>query len=101
MVNLVGNAVKFSDEDGHVDLTLRAADGWVELVVVDDGIGIPLDEQPLLFTRFFRSRVAMRGAVQGTGIGLSIVKAVVDAHRGTIEVESKERVRTTVRSGCR
>ncbi len=97
VVNLVGNAVKFSPEEGHVDLTLRADDGWAELLVVDDGIGIPLDEQPMLFTRFFRSRVAMRGAVQGTGIGLSIVKAAVDAHQGTVEVESQERAGTTVR----
>ncbi len=97
VVNLVGNAVKFSAEEGHVDLTVQVDDDWAELLVVDDGIGIPLDEQPRLFTRFFRSRVAMRDAVQGTGIGLSIVKAVVEAHSGTVEVESRERAGTTVR----
>lgn len=97
VVNLVGNAVKFTPEEGHVQVGLRLGEGWAELVVTDDGMGIPADEQAELFTRFFRSRLAMRNAVQGTGVGLSIVKAVVEAHQGTVEIESQERVGTTVR----
>jgi signal transduction histidine kinase len=58
------------------------------LVVSDTGIGIPVEEQDALFTRFFRSSTAQDRAIQGTGLGLSIVESVVRSHGGTVSVES-------------
>jgi len=59
------------------------------LTVTDTGIGIPGEEQPNLFQKFFRSSTAQKEAIQGTGLGLSIVAAIVSAHGGTIRVRSE------------
>ena len=61
----------------------------------DTGMGIPADEIDRLFTRFFRSSTAVRQAVQGVGLGLSITKAIVTAHGGSLGVESEQGVGTT------
>lgn len=84
--NLLSNAVKFSPEGGTI--ILRAEDEPDRLVVevMDEGIGIPADEQPFLFEDFFRGRNAEEAA--GFGLGLSIAKKIVEAHRGQIWVES-------------
>jgi PAS domain S-box-containing protein len=93
--NLVSNAVKFTGEGGAV--TVRVAPGGSEAVleVADSGMGIPAEEQAQLFERFFRSTNARRAAVPGTGLGLVIVRAIADAHGGTVELESAEGVGTT------
>ncbi|MBS42698.1 MAG: hypothetical protein CMH83_05935 [Nocardioides sp.] len=88
LVNLLGNAVKFTPEAGSVLATVRAQDGWAELAVTDTGIGISEDDQQRLFERFFRARSARDGAVAGTGLGLTIAQRIVEAHGGTIEVDS-------------
>ena len=71
--------------------------GNVVLEVADHGIGIPAEQQQHLFQRFFHGSNAAERAIQGTGIGLSIVKAIVDAHGGSIAVESREGAGTTFR----
>jgi signal transduction histidine kinase len=86
--NLLSNALKFTPEGGRVDVLVSSVDGFVQLEVSDTGIGIAPEEQDKLFSRFFRTRAAVQRAVQGTGLGLSIVQAIVDAHNGSIEVES-------------
>ncbi len=63
--------------------------------VSDTGLGIPADEQHQLFTRFFRASTATSRAIPGIGLGLTIVKAIVDAHRGTVSVTSAEGHGTT------
>ena len=65
--------------------------------MADTGIGIPVEEQEDLFTRFFRSTSATEQAIQGTGLGLSITKAIAEAHGGTISVESDPGRGTTFR----
>lgn len=84
--NLLGNAVKFSPAGGVV--TLHAWDEPERLVVevMDEGVGIPADEQHLIFEDFFRGQNAEQ--VAGSGLGLSIAKKIIDAHRGSIWVES-------------
>ena len=75
---------------------MRAPDGRdVVLQVADSGMGIPAEEQAQLFERFFRSSNARRAAVPGTGLGLVIVRAIADAHGGTVGLESTEGVGTT------
>ncbi|HEY2704583.1 MAG TPA: GAF domain-containing sensor histidine kinase [Candidatus Dormibacteraeota bacterium] len=87
MVNLVGNAIKYSPEGGRVRVTAAAADDAVEVVVEDEGVGIPAAERARVFERFARvSSPATRG-ISGTGIGLSIVRALVDLHAGRVWVD--------------
>jgi signal transduction histidine kinase len=88
--NLVSNAVKFTPAGGRVTLALRARDGAAVVEVADTGVGIPADEVPLLFTRFFRASAARQGGVPGTGLGLTIARTIAEAHGGTIAVESRE-----------
>lgn len=96
MVNLVTNAVKFTPDGGEVRVEMRSRGPVVDIVVADTGMGIPLEEQDQLFTRFFRSTLATEHAIQGTGLGLTIVKAIVNLHAGTISVSSTPGVGTTV-----
>ncbi|MCW2834637.1 MAG: domain S-box protein [Nocardioides sp.] len=97
LVNLVGNSIKFTPDGGRVDVTLRAEEKAALITVSDTGIGIALDEQDQLFSRFFRASSATDNAIQGSGLGLSIAHAIVAAHDGTIEVESEPGKGTTMR----
>jgi PAS domain S-box-containing protein len=96
VLNLLSNAVKFTPIGGKVTVTARQRDGAAVIAVSDTGIGIPAEEQSRLFTRFFRSSTATEKAIQGTGLGLVIVKNIVDQHRGGITVESAPGEGTTV-----
>ncbi|WP_162799149.1 ATP-binding protein [Nocardioides sp. 616] len=97
LVNLLGNAAKFTDRLGKVDLTLSVEGGTAVVAVRDTGIGIPSSDQAKLFDRFFRSSVAHERAIQGSGLGLSIARAIVETHGGRIDVESGEGVGSTFR----
>lgn len=88
LINLVGNGVKFSPDGGVVTTRLESGPGGHALSVTDTGVGIPVEEQAALFTRFFRSSIARDRAIQGSGLGLSIAKAIVERHDGTISVAS-------------
>jgi signal transduction histidine kinase len=95
--NLVSNAVKFTESGGRVVVALGVTGEEVVLAVSDNGIGIPVAEQRRLFDRFFRASTAQDRAIEGTGLGLTIVHAIVRAHGGTIEVTSDEGQGTTFR----
>ncbi len=95
--NLVSNALKFTPEGGRVAVTLEADDAHAIVEVADTGIGIADAEQARLFERFFRSSTATANAIPGSGLGLTITKAIVERHGGAITVESAERKGTTVR----
>jgi len=86
LANLLGNAVKFSPEGAAVQLELHPEPGRVRLVVRDWGPGIPEDELPLIFGRYWQ---AQGTAHQGTGLGLFIAKSIAEAHGGRIEVDSR------------
>ncbi len=88
LVNLLTNALKFTPDGGRIELRLVADDRGATLSVSDTGMGIPEPEQDQLFTRFFRSSTATEHAVQGTGLGLTIVQAIVALHGGTVQVHS-------------
>ena len=93
--NLVSNAIKFTLEGGEVKLKLERGEGCVLLEVSDSGIGIPAGEQSRLFQRFFRASTATTREIQGTGLGLTITKAIVEGHGGRIWFESEEGAGTT------
>ncbi|GAA3448309.1 ATP-binding response regulator [Dactylosporangium matsuzakiense] len=99
ILNLLDNAVKFTDPAGAVTITGRERDGEVVLWVRDTGTGIPEAEQGMIFQRFFRTADAQRRAIKGSGLGLAIAKAVVEAHGGWIALESIEGSGTTVGFG--
>ncbi|MDP3131128.1 MAG: ATP-binding protein, partial [Bacillota bacterium] len=87
--NLVDNAIKYGVEHGHVRITLRKLDAGIELVVADDGIGIPKADQARVFERFYRVDKARSKKTGGTGLGLAIVKHIVLAYQGKIALESE------------
>jgi PAS domain S-box-containing protein len=93
--NLVSNAIKFTPRGGRVQLGVADAAGAAVLTVTDTGIGIPVEEQERLFERFFRAESATRLAIPGTGLGLTISKAIAEAHGGSISVRSEEGEGTT------
>ena len=88
--NLISNAVKFTAEGGRIDVQLGTDGDHAVLAVADTGIGIPAADLERIFERFFRSASATRQVIPGTGLGLTISKAIVDAHHGTITVHSQE-----------
>jgi signal transduction histidine kinase len=93
--NLVSNAIKFTPSNGHVDVRLTPHPEMIRIEVSDTGIGIPDVERERLFERFFRAQSALERQIQGTGLGLYISKAIVDAHDGRIGVTSTPGMGTT------
>ena len=90
LVNLLDNAIKFNRPGGEVRIDAGlTADGKVQIAIADTGIGIPLEEQPRIFERFYRVDKARSREVGGTGLGLSIVKHVVERMGGTVTVDSQ------------
>lgn len=87
VANLLSNAIKYSGDSTRVDVTLTDAGDSVMLRVRDYGIGIPAEELPHLFTRFFRASTAK--GISGTGIGLNLVHDLVHLHGGVITVDSE------------
>ncbi len=88
LVNLLTNAIRYTAAGGKVDLTLRNIDSGVEIAVADTGIGIPAEDIPRIFDRFYRADKARSRQYGGSGLGLSIVKSIVNAHEGSITVDS-------------
>lgn len=94
--NLLTNAIKFSARGSSVGISLATDAAAAVIRVQDSGIGVSAEDQRHMFDRFFRSRSAQTGAVPGAGLGLSIAKSLVDAHDGTIEVQSELGAGTTM-----
>lgn len=88
IVNLVSNAIKFSDKNSKVILSAMPKESCVEISVVDRGRGIPEEHLNLIFQRFHQVKKSDAGEKGGTGLGLAICKAIIEAHQGEIAVES-------------
>jgi signal transduction histidine kinase len=95
--NLVSNAVKFTPEGGRVEVKAAQNGSAIALSVSDTGIGIPADELPRLFGRFFRASSATTNDIPGTGLGLAISQAIAEAHNSSITVQSTLEQGTTFR----
>ncbi|TDN38824.1 PAS domain-containing sensor histidine kinase [Hymenobacter sp. UV11] len=114
LINLVGNALKFTPDAGHVTVHIEPGPGVVRIQVVDDGIGIPLAMQPYLFERFTKARRPGLRGEPTTGLGLALCKTIVEWHHGhlfvvsqpdqgstfTIEIPRAETVDTPVSAGA-
>jgi PAS domain S-box-containing protein len=95
--NLLSNAIKFTPKGGQVAVNLSSNNGVAAIEVTDSGLGIPEDEQRLLFDRLYRAPSATASAVPGVGLGLTIVKAIVDAHDGRVVINSEPGAGATFR----
>lgn len=95
--NLITNAINYSPEGGKVTVTACGLGEFVEIRVEDTGVGIPPEELPRIFDKFYRVKHPKTRQVAGTGLGLAIVKGAVEAHHGTIEVQSLPGMGTTFR----
>jgi PAS domain S-box-containing protein len=93
--NLISNAMKYSPEGGSVTVSVRASATQCLIEIEDHGIGISASEKGALFDRFFRGSTAVDLHIQGVGLGLSIVKRIVEGHRGTVDVRSEQGSGTT------
>jgi len=97
LLNLVGNAAKFTPEGGRITVSVRPRDRGIELAVSDTGIGIAAEHLPHIFDRFYQADSGSTRRVGGTGIGLALVKEIVALHEGRVEAESAVGVGTTLR----
>lgn len=95
ILNLLSNAIKFSNENKNIYVDVVVNDEFVEIYVKDEGIGIPKEAQKVIFKKFIKNDQSFNRANEGSGIGLSVVKAIVDIHGGFIDVESKLEEGTT------
>ncbi len=94
-INLVSNAIKFTPEKGEVKITVKDTGDFMEASVTDTGIGIPKDHIHLIFQEFQRANNAIDNNIKGTGLGLCLVKQIVEAHKGRIWFNSIENQGTT------
>lgn len=90
ILNLIDNAIKYASQGGKLEVALRRNEDRVELEVRDFGPGIAENEQQLIFERFYRARAARISRIRGSGIGLSLVKHIAEAHGGGLLVDSEE-----------
>ena len=94
-INLIGNAVKFTPKKKNISLTAKAKKNFVQVDISDTGIGMPKDVQEKIFDEFYRVDNPINEKVKGTGLGLSLVKNIVEAHQGSIWMESEVGVGST------
>lgn len=97
VANIISNAIKYNRQGGTVRVVVAAQQGGVEITVADTGMGIPEEDMPRLFERFYRVDKARSREKGGTGLGLAIAKEIIEHHNGTIEVESVFEHGTTVK----
>jgi two-component system OmpR family sensor kinase len=96
ILNLYYNAVQHTDaENGVIAITLKSAHNGIMLAIQDNGTGIPPEHLPYLFDRFYRSDSSRTRKYGGSGLGLSITKSIMEVHKGSIQVESREGVGST------
>jgi signal transduction histidine kinase len=95
--NLITNAINYSPDGGQVVVSAQGLGEYLEIKVRDTGVGISPEELPKVFDKFYRVKHPKTRQVMGTGLGLAIVKGVVEAHHGTIDVESLPEKGTTFR----
>jgi signal transduction histidine kinase len=87
--NLIENAIKYSPENSSILITSEEADGRIVIQVSDQGQGIPEDELPYVFEKFYRSKNAKSSSIKGSGLGLYLAKYFVELHRGSLSVDSQ------------
>jgi signal transduction histidine kinase len=90
--NLLGNSIKYGVDHGNVEVTINSNSKNLIIEVCDDGVGIPKDEIPKIFKEFYRARNVKKISAEGSGLGLSVVKRIVERHEGSVEAKSPSRM---------
>lgn len=90
--NLIGNSIKYGIDGGHVEVTIKSSTNNITIEVCDDGVGIPENELPKIFNDFYRATNVKKIVSEGSGLGLSVVKRIVERHGGTIKAKSPSRM---------
>jgi len=93
-VNIIDNAIKFSKQKGKIDISIKEKDKWIEIKIKDYGIGMDEEEIKKIFTRFYQ--IDKSHSAKGSGLGLVIVKRIIELSKGEIEVDSKKDIGTTM-----
>jgi signal transduction histidine kinase len=93
--NIISNAIKYNNMDGVVEITIDEEKDNLAIKVCDSGVGIPKEEIDKIFTDFFRASNIKHSGLEGSGLGLSVVKQIVERHRGTINVQSPSHLSTS------
>ncbi|MBB6444392.1 sensor histidine kinase [Bacillus benzoevorans] len=96
LTNIVNNALQYTPSGKNVEISIAESENLIGFSVKDEGIGIREEDVPYLYERFYRGEKSRDRKTGGIGIGLSIVKALVDAHKGEVKIESKLKIGTTV-----
>lgn len=96
ILNIVSNAIKYTPDKGEIEVITGYSDGKASIVVKDNGIGIPENDMPRIFERFYRVDKSRARELGGTGLGLSIARQIIEAHKGQIEISSTHGKGTTV-----
>jgi signal transduction histidine kinase len=87
--NLISNAIKYNKENGKITVNAQRDNGYIRVQIADTGIGLKPEEKEHLFEEFFRAKNPLTRNITGTGLGLTILKKIVDSYAGRIEVESE------------
>jgi signal transduction histidine kinase len=96
LMNLIRNAINFTPEGGKIHISAEKKGDGVEISIKDTGIGIPADDLRRIFEPFVRAPAGRSGTTNGAGLGLALVKNIVELHGGSIDIESHENQGTTV-----
>ncbi|MDT3704778.1 MAG: sensor histidine kinase [Thermincola sp.] len=96
IVNLLSNSLKYTSFNGRILLDVTGDEEHAYLVINDSGVGIPNKDLANVFNRFYRSDASRARATGGAGIGLTIAKSIVEAHRGSIDIVSQENLGTEI-----
>jgi len=86
--NIINNSIKYNTQDGQVEILIEGKESHLILRISDDGIGIPLEEKEKIFEQFYRASNVNKGKVEGSGMGLALVKEIIERHNGVIRIES-------------
>ena len=95
LTNLIDNAIRHTPVEGSVTVSLVKEQSYAKIQVRDTGVGIPQDDLPYVFERFYKADKARTRSKGGTGLGLAIARNIVEAHKGNITVDSVEKEGTT------
>jgi len=90
--NLIGNSIKYGTDGGTVEVTINNNSDSIIIQVCDDGVGIPENELPKIFNEFYRAKNVKKIVLEGSGLGLSVVKRIIERHGGTVKAESPSRM---------